>query len=168
MKSLWSLIALGATFSVTQAVAEDKFVPVGSGAWTIMETHDAMSDAGRGIAALDSPDGSIIVKCDPGSHMYIEFASKSYLGASDNAFRPLIFRFDQGQVQNGRGFYDGRTAGLMEGNIVSSFVTQLLRSKTLAVRATTYDGNEVNASFSVQGGDEAISRAYKACGMPLP
>lgn len=137
-----------------------------------METVDPMTDRGRGIAATGSDGPSIVIKCDASgsySDMYVQFTSASYLGEGRSyGRRDLMYRFDGDAPVSETWTYDRSTAILTGKPLVEAFVRRLETARKVAVRASTYDYETVDAVIDVEGGREAIERAYRACGFTAP
>jgi len=147
-----------------------------AGAWQDVSKVDPITDVKRGIVFVDSaPDspvkGSIILKCDilakGPSQVYASIVSAKYLGRSDYYGRTAIWRIDDAKPVSESWSYDAETFSNMK---PASFVTALAGGKRMVVRATTYESQNVDMAFDVEGAAEAIKLVYATCGdkSPIP
>lgn len=138
--------------------------------WEFKVITDPMSDAKRGIANSDGTlDAILVIKCDkngPGS-LYLSILSKNYLGKGRYGSRNIDYRFDGGEVESIRGYYDGRTASIFNlrpGKKGGEFLSGLKSAKEMVVRLSSYDYQTYTTVIDVTGAAEAIKKSADACG----
>lgn len=137
------------------------------GAWTVRTISDPITDQSRVIAALDGSGGSLVVKCDsPGPNsVYIHFIAGEYLGEGRSGRREVIQRFDDAAPVTNQWTHDGRAAILTNNREVASFVRSLIGATRVAIRARTFQFQEVTALFDVNSADaeKAAKNVYDGC-----
>jgi hypothetical protein len=139
--------------------------------WRYEMIKDPITDAARGMAALDGPAGAIAVKCDKNGSdvMYLHFISNSYLGSLRYKFRNAILRIDDGELKNLNLYHDGRSAILPSGDKqVAPLAGALGSAKKIAMRFTDYQGNFVDMVFEADGDPTNIKKAFETCGQAWP
>lgn len=137
--------------------------------WEVRTVKDPISDAVRTIATTRGPGGSLSLKCDGvGSSVYVQLTSAEFLGSADYTTPDVVHRFDSQKPQGSAWKYDGRVAVLLNMREVEQFAAQLATAKTVAIRATTFEGHIVDATFGVAPADPIVRKVYSACGFDPP
>jgi hypothetical protein len=143
---------------------------IGFAANSFKEVTDPMSDAKRGIAAINS-GGKItpVVKCDNNGmgSMYISFIASEYLGAVKYKTRNIKVRFDSSEPYEVSAYHDGSTASVFDlkpGAASGKLLTDMMTAKRMVVQLTTYDYDAVTDVFELDNAGEVIKKAILTCG----
>lgn len=147
-------------------------------AWAFTQSTDPITDAKRGFASVASDDGSeIVIKCDRNGYgsVYVSIISSTFLGRPTRYGSTVQMRFDSGDPRRREVNQHDNTATIADSQFYGreamfnrEFVMMVSKSRKLAVRATRYDGREVDMVFDVSGSGEAIDKVYHICGDTRP
>jgi hypothetical protein len=164
-----TLACLALAMISTGALAQDKRTVIG--AWGFEVVSDPMTDARRGIAATDIKNTiTLIVKCDGNGQntVYMSFLSDDYLGGtSSSKYRDISYRLDGAPAQTITGWYDGKTANLLDlkpTNAAGRFLKAVAGTNKLTIQLTDFEGASHVAVIDTTGGKTAILKVAETCG----
>jgi hypothetical protein len=142
----------------------------GAAPWGFDAVIDPITDAKRGIASLNGPQGSIVIKCDENGprSIYVEIISRQYLGKSQYPKREVISHIDRGATESHWWRHDAESIVIADNREATINALELSSAKTIAYRATTYAGQIVDLTFEADGNDEAVRKAFSTCGQAWP
>jgi len=143
------------------------------GSWKIEETVDAMTDKRQPEGKVYSEQSNALLSfvcSDAGrSNAPIRFmiTTTEFLGSSSTyrgrAMREIMFRIDDEPAERLMWYYGDHSAFTLDMPSVSEFGNILRRGSRLLVRAITYRGHQVDATFDVTGASEMIDRVKFLC-----
>lgn len=145
------------------------------GAWTVESKTDAMTDVTDISGQVASDDGNALLSFScfdaRGAAPYVFMVVfNDFLGSSSSVVRrgsrKIMFRIDDEPAESVFWYYTDKAAHSWTMAEVSEFGNILRRGDRLLVRAFTYRGYSVEASFGVAGASEMIDRVKFLCGKP--
>ena len=135
--------------------------------WLVTEKPDPMNDQVRVVATLRGDNADLVFICGGGRAPVLRYASDEFLGGrgGQRAGRDFTFRFDAAQPVPTRWWYFDSFAEPQNTKDAVAFVTKMIQSSKLAIRAVRYDGYYVDSTFDLTGTPQALDQAFRACGI---
>ncbi|WP_257541012.1 hypothetical protein [Sphingobium sp. CFD-1] len=143
------------------------------GAWKISEGVDAMTDKREPEGKVYSAEGNALLSfncSDAGrGNAPVRFmvTTDEFLGDSSTyqgrGRREIMFRIESEPAEKLWWYYGDHSAFTLDMPAVSEFGNILRRGTKLLVRAITYRGHQIDATFDVTGASEMIDRVKFLC-----
>jgi hypothetical protein len=135
--------------------------------WQVSEKPDPMNDQMRVVARLRGDNADMVFVCGGGRPPALRYSSDEFLGGrgGHRAGRDFTYRFDAAQPVPDRWWYFDSFAEPQNTKTTVAFVTKMIQSSKLAIRALRYDGYYVDSTFDLTGSPQAFDQAFRACGI---
>ena len=162
-------LPLYAALSCMVASAQEGVVQIAPD-WQFWSATDKITDMTRGFARAQSGNGGIlIVKCDGtgDNEIYAQFIFDKFIGSGAQPSRPITYRADGGTPQIVAAMEDKNYAAIFSTSF-ARFANDIASAKKLVVRATTFEGEDVDAELRINGAAIAIHAVAQACGTKSP
>jgi hypothetical protein len=139
--------------------------------WQVTTKADPLTDRVEVRAALRGDNADIAFLCSAGTKPLLVYEPDTFLGGGPGRYgtaydlRDFRFRFDAGQPQlESWKYLDTYAVSYSTKNAVQ-FVTSMIQSRRLVVRALRYDGRTIDSSFDLTGTPQALHQAFERCGI---
>lgn len=135
--------------------------------WEITRKPDPISDLTEVHATLRGDNAEITFMCTAGTTPVLIYQPDAFLGGGIGRYelRDFVFRFDGGKPQlESWKYVDNYAASYSTKNAVR-FVTSMIQSRSLVVRAERYDRRTIDSTFDLAGTPQAFHEAFEACGI---
>lgn len=133
--------------------------------WKVESSTDAITDARETVASVS--DGLTGARLSYICFVDAKGASKSFLLTSRQFFgsgaREFVARFDEEPPQKLEWFYSDNAATNYRPADLEPFARSFAGRRLLRVRALTYRGYSVDASFNIAGAEAALARVDANC-----
>lgn len=138
-----------------------------AGGWQISEARDPITDKLEMTAKLRGDNAAIVFECAAGERPILSYQPDEFLGGGGIRYelRDFIFRFDAAKAERASWKHLDDYATPYTDKAAAAFVTKLLGSRKLAVRAERYDGRHIESLFDLDGAAQAFHQAFTACGI---
>lgn len=135
--------------------------------WQVTEAVDPISDRVKVTARLDTDNAAIFFTCAKGEWPALSYQPQEFLGGAGLTFdvRSFIYRFDGRPAKRVGWRYFDRYATPVGRQAAVAFVTEMIKAKTLVIRAERYDHYLIDSSFRLDGAPQAFHQAFNACGI---
>jgi hypothetical protein len=139
--------------------------------WEVTQKTDPITDKLEVRAALHGDNADIVFMCTRGGDRpVLIYEPKAFLGASGSRYvqydlRDFVFRFDGAPAQRESWKYLDTYAAPYNQKAAVAFVTRMIQSSRLVIRAERYDHATIDSTFDLAGTPAAFSEAFQACGI---
>jgi hypothetical protein len=139
--------------------------------WQVTDAKDPITDKTEVRAALHGDTADLVFSCVRGEEPTLIYAPDEFLGGGfrpygeQYALRNFTYRFDSQPALKEWWKYHDHNALPFTSENAAKFVTKMIQSKKLVVRAARYDGRTIDSSFDLAGAPQAFHQAFEACGI---
>lgn len=139
--------------------------------WQVSDKRDPITDKTEVRATLRGDNAEMVFMCTAGEKATLIYAPDEFLGGGPGRYgtqyqlRDFIFRFDGGQPQLESWKYLNTYAASYSTKSAAEFVTRMIQSHTLVVRAQRYDDRTIDSTFDLAGAPAAFHQAFEECGI---
>lgn len=151
-----SLLAFALAAAATKAASQH---------WTIEQKKDPITDEAQTSLLLKEQGRAILFSCNRSDERGLGavIISEQYLGGKGGRpfMREVIFRFDDGRPLRATWAYSDHYIVAMSDEIALLHLME--GAKRLVIRATDYQGGNVDLTYDVTGGAAEIAKFRKAC-----
>lgn len=137
-----------------------------SAEWKVTRETDPITDKIEVKAELSGDRASMVIFCSMNENPLLVFQPDVFLGGGGARYelRDFIFRFDDKPAERASWKYNDNYATAYNAKAVKSFVSKMLDSSRLRVRAIRYDNVVVDREFDLSGTREALTEVAADCG----
>jgi hypothetical protein len=165
MKLLFLMLAAMALPSASAALTQSNVV----GAWSIEQTRDPINDRVEVHATVHGDNADLVFMCGDGRPVLV-YQPRAFLGASGGRYtqydlRDMVWRFDSGPPQSNSWKYLNEYAVPYNTKDTAAFVSKIIGSTRLVMRALRYDGATIDSTFDLTGAPQALRQTFEACGI---
>lgn len=135
--------------------------------WTVTESLDPITDKNEVRAALRGDNAELVFLCARGEKPTLIYAPDGFLGGGIGRYelRDFIYRFDAEEPQRESWKYVRGYAAAYSEKRAAAFVTKMLQSQRLVVRAERYDRTVIDSTFDLTGSAAAFHETFGKCGI---
>lgn len=136
------------------------------GDWSIEQGKDTMTDIVSTSVHVRSGEAQLDYGCNSGRGartMFILTTTAFLGGVRGDNFRRVLFRVDAGQPVNVTWKYGDNYAFASFHDVMDPVINAMAAGKKLAVRVTTYRGEQVDTEFSIDGAARAFAFVDNNC-----
>jgi len=138
--------------------------------WQVTEKRDPMNDQLEVHATLRGDNAELIFMCGNGKPVLI-YQPDEFLGGGPGRYgtaydlRDFTYRFDASKPELESWKYLDRYAVAYSTANAVRFVTSMIKSQKLVVRALRYDRRTIDSTFDLAGSPAAFHDAFERCGI---
>lgn len=142
------------------------FIPSHADAeWVIKREVDSMTDKVEVTAELKGDGASLIILCAGDARPLLIFRPDIFLGGGGSRYelRDFVHRFDDKPSETSSWKYNDHYATAYNVKAVKEFISKMLVSSRLRVRALRYDNTIIDREFDLSGTREALTDVATTC-----
>jgi hypothetical protein len=145
--------------------------PVVQSSWEVTQKRDPITDQLEVHARLHGDNADLTFMCGGSGRPVLVYEPQSFLGAFGGRYtqydlRDMIWRFDGNSPQRDSWKYLNEYATPYDQKATIRFVTSMISSRHLVLRAERYDHATIDSTFDLTGAPQALNQAFTACGIP--
>lgn len=139
--------------------------------WQVSQKRDPMTDKVEVSATLRGDNAAIVFMCAAGEKPTLVYTPDEFLGGGPGRYgtqydlRDFVFRFDGGRPELESWKYLDTYAVSYSTKSAVSFVSRIIQSQSLVVRAMRYDRRTIDSTFKLAGAPQAFHQAFETCGI---
>lgn len=133
--------------------------------WQVTRAVDPITDKTEVRASLRGDNADMVFSCAAGERPTLQYVPAEFLGGGGvrYALRDFTYRFDSQPAALESWKYLDHYAVPYSTKAAVAFVTKMIQSRKLVVRAERYDGRLIDSTFDLAGGAAAFHEAFEAC-----
>lgn len=139
------------------------------GSWSLSLRSDPVDDTSQIWAVIGDQNRHVAIGCDKGfgNKLQLVIETGTYLGAEKRGIllggRDITLRFDDNPPLKWRAEYEDRGVIEDKQEFVSNVISQARGSRRLVVRATNYEGDDIDLLFNYPDPSLVIQQALQLC-----